>query len=85
MISHLKYCHYFGIGPLKIWPQFKQINRKQFLNVKESHEVTQFICGKTDALMAPTNVGKLKGMHDVEPLMVDAKEIVDKTADLEKK
>ena len=38
-----------------------------------------------DALMAPTNVGKLKGMHDVEPLMADAKEIVDKAADLEKK
>ena len=35
--------------------------------------------------MAPTNVGKLKAMHDIVPLMDDAQEMVDKAADLEKK
>ena len=35
--------------------------------------------------MAPTNVGKLRAMHEIAPLMDDAKEIVDKATDLEKK
>ena len=35
--------------------------------------------------MAPSNVGKLKAMHDIAPLMEDAREMVDKAADLEKK
>ena len=35
--------------------------------------------------MAPSNVGKLKAMHDIAPLMGDAKEMVDKAADLERK
>ena len=35
--------------------------------------------------MAPTNVGKLKAMHEITSLMDDAKEIVDKATDLEKK
>ena len=38
-----------------------------------------------DAQIAPTNVGKLKAMHDIAPLMEDAREMVDKAADLEKK
>ena len=38
-----------------------------------------------DAQMAPSNVGKLKAMHDIAPLMEDAREMVDKAADLEKK
>ena len=38
-----------------------------------------------DAQMAPSNVGKLKVMHDIAPLMEDAREMVDKAADLEKK
>ena len=38
-----------------------------------------------DAQMAPTNVGKLKAMHEITSLMDDAKEIVDKATDLEKK
>ena len=35
--------------------------------------------------MAPTNVGKLRAMHEITPLMDDVKEVVDKAADLEKK
>jgi hypothetical protein len=40
---------------------------------------------RQQALMAPTNVGRLKAMHDVGPIMTEAKEFMLKAADLEKR
>ncbi len=40
---------------------------------------------RQEALMTPTNVGRLRAMHDVQPLMDEAKEVMLRAGDVERR